>query len=232
MTGKLSKLHAILSSPKLQPCHFSASLTHTLPDLSKWPFLHCRPSSPSPSLLSSSLSFNKLSLYFLFCFFLSSPYITKRKKKLPFYFVVAVKLQDREGENWTVFSATEINFLSLVYDQHVRAIRLEMAANTRLGTGATITTTEKKKKNTCLSQRLLVRTSTRMEPNQLLTCQEIIVDLKQMSENYNVKLFFCLFPRRLLTFCNHSQITKCSYFSIWPSTCEFGQQSMLTVITG
>lgn len=89
MTAKRCKLHAVLSSPGLQTCHLSASHTH-ITALSQRLSLHHSPSSSSPSsppsLLSSSLSFSKLSLS-LFQLFFPSPlplfYITKRKKITP-----------------------------------------------------------------------------------------------------------------------------------------------------
>lgn len=59
----------------------------------------------------------------LFCLarlFQSAVLLFSPGARLPFYFVVVVKLL--AWEDWTVFAVEEINFLSPVYDQHVRAI--------------------------------------------------------------------------------------------------------------
>ncbi len=60
------------------------------------------------------------SSFFLGRLFQSAVLLLSPGARLPFYFVVVVKLL--AWEDWTVFAVEEINFLSPLYDQHVRAI--------------------------------------------------------------------------------------------------------------
>lgn len=75
---------------------------------------HLKPSSST----SQSLY---LALFFSGRLFQSAALLLTPGARLPFYFVVVVKLL--AWEDWTTFAAEEINFLSLVYDQHVRGFR-------------------------------------------------------------------------------------------------------------
>lgn len=74
---------------------------------------HLKPSS------STSLSLY-LALFFSARLFQSAVLLLSPGARLPFYFVVVVKLL--AWEDWTTFAVEEINFLSLVYDQHVRGV--------------------------------------------------------------------------------------------------------------